>query len=139
MQTTGRPGLASAAAIAAGNAKPMVASPFEISSCSGATAGQKGMMARKWAPASTVAIACAGAAATTAAASSSGPNEPVVVAASTARASASACAPESGLHPLHLVRMTRSSMVASGPITSIEIGARVAQAGRSEMATTGTS
>ena len=87
------------------------------------------MIARKCAPASTVAMVRGGAAAATAAASSSGPKLPVAVSASTRRASASAARRSRGRHPAHFVMTTRSSMAASGPSTSTVMGASVAQAG----------
>ena len=57
---TGSPGVHSAAAMAAGSAKPIVASPLEASSRYGSLTGHSGMATSMWAPASTVAIVSGG-------------------------------------------------------------------------------
>ena len=74
--TTWRSGSTSAAAIAAGSAKPIVARPFEISSVPGSSTSQNGTASSMWAPASTVAIVDSGATARAIRTTSSGVSAP---------------------------------------------------------------
>jgi hypothetical protein len=97
--TTGTRGAHSAAAMAAGSAYPMVASPLEVRSRRGSGTSHSGIATSMCAPASTVAMVSAGvqarAVATTCCGASS-PGEATATAASRAAASALAARPTPG-------------------------------------------